>query len=118
MPASKKELKSMCVKCDNRTCYPFIKSDEPLPPVENAPPYCPMRRMPDTVKKAISEYDRKNIREFARLASIQEAECYELTPEGIRTRIPRIEEIIQFARKCNYQKLGIAFCIGLGWKQK
>ena len=37
----------------------------------------------------------------------------ELTPDGIRTKIPRLEEIIQFARKCNYQKLGIAFCVGL-----
>ena len=34
-------------------------------------------------------------------------------PEGRRTKIPRIEELIQFAHKCNYKKLGIAFCAGL-----
>lgn len=113
MNTSKKEFNSMCVKCDNRICYPLMKADDPLPPVENAPPYCPMRRQPDTIKKANAEYNRTEIREFARLASIQEAECYELTPEGIRTKIPRLEEIIQFAWKCNYQKLGIAFCVGL-----
>ncbi|MBN1364567.1 MAG: DUF1847 domain-containing protein [Syntrophaceae bacterium] len=113
MDTSKKELKSMCAKCDKKICYPLAKSDDPLPPIENAPPFCPMRRLPDTIKKANSEYDRTEIREFARLASIQEAECYELTPEGLRTKIPRLEEIIQFARKCNYQKLGLAFCDGL-----
>jgi len=90
-----------------------MKSDDPLPPIEKAPSYCPMRRLPDTIKKANAEYDRADIREFARLASIQEAECYELTPEGIRTKIPRLEEIMQFAVKCHYQKLGIAFCVGL-----
>ena len=74
MNTSKKELKSMCVKCDNRICYPLMKSDDPLPPIENAPSYCPMRRLPDTIKKANSEYDRAEIKEFARLASIQEAE--------------------------------------------
>jgi len=51
MNTSKKEFNSMCVKCDNRICYPLMKADDPLPPVENAPPYCPMRRQPDTIKK-------------------------------------------------------------------
>ncbi len=53
------------------------------------------------------------MREFARLASLQEAECYERTPEGLRTRYPRLEELILFAGKCHYEKLGLAFCAGL-----
>ena len=34
-------------------------------------------------------------------------------PEGLTTRYPRVEEIMQFARKMGYKKLGMAFCEGL-----
>jgi hypothetical protein len=46
------------------------------------------------------------VREFARLASVQEAECYETTADGNRNKFPRLEETIQFAGKCNYRKIG------------
>jgi uncharacterized metal-binding protein len=44
---------------------------------------------------------------------VQEFECYEFLPEGRRTKVPRVEELIQFSRKCHYKRLGIAFCTGL-----
>jgi uncharacterized metal-binding protein len=72
-----------------------------------------MRRLPEVMEGAASEYQRDDVREFARLASVQEAQCYELTAEGIRTKFPRLEETIQFAGKCNYRKIGMAFCVGL-----
>jgi len=72
-----------------------------------------MKSMPEIIEKAISEYDKPEIREFARQASIQEFECYEHLPDGRRTKNPRILELIQFAQKCGYKKLGIAFCGGL-----
>jgi uncharacterized metal-binding protein len=34
-------------------------------------------------------------------------------PEGRTPRYPRIEEVIQFAKKMGYKRLGVAFCIGL-----
>ena len=34
----------------------------------------------------------------------------------MKTRIPRIEELIQFARKCDYKRLGIAHCGGLAYE--
>jgi len=34
-------------------------------------------------------------------------------PDGRRTKNPRILELIQFAQKCGYKKLGLAFCGGL-----
>jgi uncharacterized metal-binding protein len=113
MTQSPKQLVSACGKCPGTTCSPLMKSTDPLPSPEEAPPYCPMRRFPEVMKDVESEYRRPDIREFARLASIQEAQCYERTPEGIRTRFPRLEETIQFAEKCNYRKIGIAFCVGL-----
>ncbi|MBL7126223.1 MAG: DUF1847 domain-containing protein [Dehalococcoidales bacterium] len=72
-----------------------------------------MKLMPELIEKTVTEYDRPEVREFARLASVQEFECYEQLPEGRRTKIPRVEELIQFSHKCNYKKLGIAFCSGL-----
>jgi uncharacterized metal-binding protein len=72
-----------------------------------------MRTKSEVIGEAITEYGKEEVKEFARLASLQEFECYEWIPSGRRTRIPRIEETYQFAKKMGYRKIGIAFCIGL-----
>jgi uncharacterized metal-binding protein len=72
-----------------------------------------MKLLPDVYAAALSEYDKPEVKEFARLAGLQEFQCYEHTPDGLRTRLPRIEETIQFARKCGYKRLGLAHCAGL-----
>ena len=113
MKDTQKDLAAICAKCPNKVCYPRIGKDDPMPDLEEAPTFCPMRRMPDLLEKVKTEYQKENIKEFARLASKQEAECYEITVDGLRTRIPRLEEVIQFAKKCNYQTIGVGFCIGL-----
>lgn len=105
--------RSDCARCSGTFCYPMIPLGTKMPSVGEAPDFCPMLRFPEILKAAAAEYVQPGIREFARLASIQEAECYELTPEGVRTRISRIEETAQFAEKCGYTRLGIAFCMGL-----
>jgi uncharacterized metal-binding protein len=69
--------------------------------------------MPDVFPRAMAEYDSPELKDFARLASVQEAQCYERLPDGLRTRLPRIEELIQFSRKCGFKRLGIAHCGGL-----
>ncbi len=107
------ETKSpVCAKCPTVACSPSIKADE-MPSLDRAPDFCPMKLMPEVIEKAIAEYDRPEVKEFARLSSLQEFECYEILPDGHRTRNPRILELIQFAQKCGYKKLGIAFCGGL-----
>ena len=108
-----KNRSCQCAYCDGKTCYPSVGINDPLPPLEKAPAFCPMRKHAEIVREGTTHYHKPNINEFARLASIQEAQCYEFDEEGLKTRIPRIEETIQFARKCNYQRLGLAFCIGL-----
>ncbi|MBS3809179.1 MAG: DUF1847 domain-containing protein [Desulfobacterales bacterium] len=108
-----KNTLSQCAYCDGSTCYPSAGINDTLPPVEKAPPSCPMRQHEETIREGATHYHKPNIREFARLASIQEAQCYEFDEQGLKTRIPRIEEVIQFADKCNYTTLGLAFCIGL-----
>jgi uncharacterized metal-binding protein len=86
---------------------------EELPNLEKAPAYCPMKLMPDVISEAMTAYDEPAVREFARQASVQEFECYEKLPDGLRPKNPRIVELVRFARKCGYRRLGIAFCGGL-----
>ena len=107
-----KKSNPMCARCQKSVCSPRIKANE-KPPIDEAPAFCPMKLMPEVINKSLAEYDKPEVGEFARLASIQEAECYEHTPDGLRTKFPRVEELIQFASKCGYKKLGIAFCAGL-----
>lgn len=103
-----------CARCPTRVCEGWGRqvSDGP-PSLEKAPAFCPMKLLPVVLAEALSEYDKPEVSEFARLASLQEAECYERLPDGLRTKIPRVEELIQFARKCGYKRLGIAHCGGL-----
>jgi len=102
---------SMCAKCSKLVCKKELQAEDNL--FSEAPEYCPMKLWSEVLKEALEEYKKDENLEFARLASVQEFECYENTPQGIRTKHPRIEELIMFAQKCNYHKLGIAFCSGL-----
>jgi len=66
--------------------------------------------------EASKEYDDPAVREFARQASIQEAECYanrDQQPYILQPTKTRLVEIIEFAKKMKYQRLGLAFCLGL-----
>ncbi len=101
-----------CAKCPRMLCYPNIAADE-KPSFDEAPRFCPSKSKQDLIEKSMREYDRQDIREFARLASVQEFECYEQTPDGFRTKIPRMEETIQFAHKNGFKRLGLAFCVGV-----
>jgi len=98
--------KITCAKCTKMACGLSTSGDQ-------GPSNCPTRIRRDVVERAILEYDKPEVGEFARQASIQEFECYMKLPEGITTRNPRVEEVAQFAKKMGYKKLGIAFCGGL-----
>jgi uncharacterized metal-binding protein len=101
-----------CAKCPTVACSPPIGS-RVKPDLGTIPGFCPMENMPRVLKDALDEYSKPEVKEFARQASIQEFECYENTPEGRRTKNPRIVELVQFAHKMSYKKLGLAFCAGL-----
>jgi uncharacterized metal-binding protein len=101
-----------CAGCPTTVCSPPIGSRVPLS-LDKAPDFCPMKNLPGIMEEARQEYLKPEVKEFARQASIQEFECYENTPEGRRTKNPRILELIQFSRKMGYKRLGLAFCTGL-----
>jgi len=99
------EKKVECARCQKRVCL----SEHGLEGPEN----CPTRNQAAVIKESLAEYDRPDIREFARQASVQEFEGYMNLPEGRTPRNPRVEEVAQFAAKMGYRKLGVAFCVGL-----
>lgn len=81
-----------------------------------APAFCSTVLHREPLAKAGAEYDRGDIREFARQASIQEAECYIDRAAEPHYRFPvktRLQEVIEFSRKMGYKRLGLAFCGGL-----
>jgi uncharacterized metal-binding protein len=103
----------VCARCTTYVCEGEGRKAGERPTLEKAPAFCPMKLMPGVIEAAGAEYEKPEVREFARLASLQEFECYERLPDGLRTKNTRIEELIRFARKCGYRRLGIAHCIGL-----
>jgi len=102
-----------CADCVTKVCENREGKAGDVPSLEKAPAYCVMKLMPQALADAMTEYDRPEVREFARLASLQEFQCYERLPDGLRTKLPRVEELVQFARKCGYKRLGLAHCGGL-----
>ncbi len=81
-----------------------------------APDFCPTRDLSKLTKESLKIYKKDEYAEFARQASIQEAEGYadkELGYAKVRPAKTRIEEIAEFAEKMKYKRLGLAFCVGL-----
>ena len=81
-----------------------------------SPKFCPIVNSPEIISVALEIYNRPDIREFARNASRQEAEGYadrHKRPFVKRPGKPRIEETWEFAHKMGYEKVGLAFCLGL-----
>jgi len=82
----------------------------------HGPDSCPTIHLKEVIEESLKEYGRPEIREFARLASIQEGECY--ANRGLRAGSPfplkpRVQETIEFAHKMGFRRLGIAFCEGM-----
>jgi uncharacterized metal-binding protein len=77
---------------------------------------CPTLLYKDVLAEADKEYNQSEIFEFARQSSLQEAECFanrHQRPYVMQPTKTRIVEIYEFAEKMKYQRLGLAFCLGL-----
>ena len=77
---------------------------------------CPTVRKKSLAGRALGEYKGPVLAEFSRQAAIQEGECYtgrEKTPYVLHPVKPRMLEVVEFARKMNYRRLGLIFCAGL-----
>jgi uncharacterized metal-binding protein len=101
---------------DCATC-PYSNTDRLCMALDGKhPKNCPTAADGEILSKAQAEYEKPEIREFARQASLQEAEGYAGRQRGyaeVKPIKPRILEIAEFARRMNYQRLGLIFCAGL-----
>jgi uncharacterized metal-binding protein len=111
MKKTAKRPRPACASCDkerdNKIC--FIESG-------TGAKGCPTLTAKDILAAANKEYEKPNIGEFARQASIQEAACYanrHQRPYVMQPTKTRIVEICEFAERMGYHRLGIAFCLGL-----
>ncbi|WP_312907398.1 DUF1847 domain-containing protein [Tissierella praeacuta] len=77
--------------------------------LEESLPNCPNKNK-EIQEKAKALYQEEENKKIAYNAAIVEAQGY-----GRKTRI---EEIMDFARKCNYKKVGLLFCLGLSKEAK
>lgn len=85
-----------CAFCHLESC----EEENPEKYPDNCP--CLEERGIGAAKAFYDEFDNK---EIAHAAAVVEASGY--------CKLTRLEEIMAFAKKMGYQKLGIAFCIGL-----
>ena len=83
------------------------------------PKGCPTKEEKKILASAMKEYGHAEVREFARVASIQEGACYAHRDAKPFVLIPtktRVEELIEFSKRMKYKRLGIAFCVGLSYE--
>ncbi|MDW7969726.1 MAG: DUF1847 domain-containing protein [Sulfolobales archaeon] len=85
-----------CVYCRLKPC-----SREPQ---ATKPNFCPMTTHPEVVNGSIGKYVGI-LEDLHRVASLVEKEGYCVWP--------RLREVVEFSRKLNLKRLGVAFCIGL-----
>ncbi|EFL50579.1 Protein of unknown function DUF1847 [Solidesulfovibrio fructosivorans JJ]] len=81
-----------------------------------APKDCPSIKMRGLIEPAVAKTTSAACGVFAKEASLQEATCYGGREEGygaVKPLKPRIVEIVEFARRMGYTRLGLVFCIGL-----
>ena len=100
-----------CAVCPYEWSERFCRHDH-----GKAPANCPSLRHQDLAAESLEAIRTGEVREFARQASIQEAEGYCDREKGygaVRPAKPRIVEIIEFARKMSYQRVALVFCVGL-----
>ena len=85
-------------------CPPTIRACRDGDEEARGPGWCPTKVDEEAVRIGVARYDDPEIKEFARVASIVEAEGY--------CRWTRVEEIVEFAKRMKYQRIGICHCIG------
>ena len=111
MPKKKKTPAPDCAACGHEAIKKICMDDDGL-----SSKGCPTLAYDNVFADADKEYDRLEVREFARQASRQEAACYanrHQRPYVMQPTKTRIVEIYEFAEKMKYQRLGLAFCVGL-----
>jgi uncharacterized metal-binding protein len=102
-------METNCVKCK-------IMEKLCRRPDGRGPEFCPTHTKTAIIAASLEEYDKSEIREFARLSSVQEGECYanrHIKPYIMEPVKTRVQEVIEFSQKMGYKRLGLAYCGGV-----
>ncbi|MBN1772303.1 MAG: DUF1847 domain-containing protein, partial [Deltaproteobacteria bacterium] len=92
-------MKLQCATCRVQSCRQPSGGSDP-------PSFCPVVGAPDVLARARTVYETSPAtRELAAAAARVEAAGY--------CRWPRVEEVMEFARRLGTARLGIAACVGL-----
>jgi len=80
------------------------------------PKWCPTKTAEEALSSVLEEYEDPDVKDFARLASVQEGACFAHRDAKPFVMIPtksRADELIEFSQRMGYKRLGMAFCGGL-----
>ena len=84
-------------------CPPNVRACRQGESAERGPGFCPTKVDPDSQAEARAEYDDPEVRKISRESALVESEGY--------GKWTRVEEIVQFAKRMGYRRIGIANCI-------
>ena len=84
-------------------CPPNVRACRQGESVERGPGFCPTRVDPESQAQARALYDDPEVHRISRESALVESEGY--------GKWTRVEEIVQFAKRMGYKKIGIANCI-------
>ena len=84
-------------------CPPNVRACRHGESEARGPGFCPTKVDPEAQAKARAMYDEPAIRKVSRESAVVESEGY--------CRWTRVEEIVQFAKRMGYRRIGIANCI-------
>jgi len=94
-----------CIKCTV-----FVCEHPEQAPVGSKLDFCPMNVEKDILMKAAKEYEKPDVRRLAHASALVESEGY--------MKWTRVEDTMEFAKKMNFARLGVACCIGLAQEGK
>ncbi len=101
-----------CAQCKPKYCHEGISEGKKLPD------FCPMKNFKKLIASIKKDYSTEKIKDFFLSAALTEKEAYDEKAAREQEKIipirPRIREISEFAKKIGAEKVGMAFCSGLG----
>jgi uncharacterized metal-binding protein len=101
---SKEQVGPLCAICGMRAC-------DAKPGAKKNPAFCPMLVEDDLLERVEGTYhEKEDLHRLALESARTEAAGY--------CRLTRVEEIMDFARRLGFKKLGIAHCIGLQYEAR
>ena len=102
-----------CAKCNTKSC------DSKDARTADLPVFCPMKTATKTIQNVVNSVNTDaDLKKFYLASAWVEKNAYETVRGKITPVWPRAREVIEFAKRLDVKKLGVAFCIGLSDEAK